>query len=239
MSPQQDSAQQGGRCEAVQDAAERTLESLRAYLVAQASFGLRRIPRQEASSEESAEKQLQALHESIRDCGNCGLSGGRHVVVFGDGDPDAGVMFVGEAPGAEEDRQGLPFVGKAGELLTRMIESIGLTRETVYIANVIKCRPPGNRDPSPEEVAACQPYLLRQIRIIRPTVICTLGRFAAQTLLQTDTPMGKLRGHLYEYEGIKLVPTYHPAALLRNEQWKRPTWEDLKRLRLEYDGVRI
>jgi uracil-DNA glycosylase len=239
VNPQQDSAQESGGCEGVQDAAERTLQSLRAYLAAQASFGLRRIPRQEASSEESAEKQLQALHESIRDCRNCGLSAGRHVVVFGDGDPDAGVMFVGEAPGAEEDRKGLPFVGKAGELLTRMIESIGLTRETVYIANVIKCRPPGNRDPDPEEVAACQPYLLRQIRTIRPTVICTLGRFAAQTLLQTDTPMGKLRGHLYEYEGIKLVPTYHPAALLRNEQWKRPTWEDLKRLRLEYDGVRI
>ena len=125
------------------------------------------------------------------------------------------------------------------ELLTRMITAIGLTRESVYIANVIKCRPPGNRDPQPEEVAACQPHLLRQIRIIRPAIICTLGRFAAQTLLQTDESMGKLRGRLFEYNGIKLIPTYHPAALLRNEQWKRPTWEDLKRLRLEYDGVTV
>jgi len=230
----QDDGQDGGH-----EVAVRALQSIRAYLSAQASFGLRRIPRLQAASEESPSQLLQVLHDTIRNCRDCGLCNSRHVVVPGSGDPSADVMFIGEAPGAEEDRQGVPFVGKAGELLTRMITAIGLTRESVYIANVIKCRPPGNRDPQPEEVAACQPHLLRQIRIIRPAIICTLGRFAAQTLLQTDESMGKLRGRLFEYNGIKLIPTYHPAALLRNEQWKRPTWEDLKRLRLEYDGVTV
>ena len=159
--------------------------------------------------------------------------------MVGAGAPDADVMFVGEAPGHEEDRQGLPFVGASGQLLTKMIEAIGFRREDVYIANVIKCRPPQNRDPQGDEIAACEPLLKRQIEIVGPRVICTLGRFAAQTLLRTTTSMGRLRGQVYDYEGVKLVPTYHPAALLRNPQWKRPTWEDLKRLRLEYDGVKL
>jgi DNA polymerase len=157
--------------------------------------------------------------------------------VFGAGCADANVMFVGEAPGREEDKQGLPFVGPAGELLTRMIESIRLSRDEVYIANVIKCRPPNNRDPKPDEIASCEPYLVRQIETIQPSVICTLGRFAAHVLLKTDEPMGQLCGRVGHYQGTKVVPTYHPAALLRNPQWKRRAWEDLKRLRREYDGL--
>jgi len=148
-------------------------------------------------------------------------------------------MFIGEAPGRDEDLQGLPFVGAAGELLTKMILGMKLTREEVYIANVIKCRPPGNRDPQPEEIAQCEPHLLRQIVFIQPKVICTLGRFAAQALLKTTTSMGRLRGKVYTYEGIRLIPTYHPAALLRNPQWKRPTWEDLKLVRFEFDGMQL
>jgi DNA polymerase len=146
-------------------------------------------------------------------------------------------MFVGEAPGREEDIQGIPFVGAAGDLLNRMIAAIGLSREAVYIANVVKCRPPQNRDPEPDEVASCEGYLARQIEIIGPDVICTLGRFAAQCLLETSEPLGRLRGKVGTYAGIKLIPTYHPAALLRNPQWKRPAWDDLRRLRKEYDGT--
>jgi DNA polymerase len=148
-------------------------------------------------------------------------------------------MFVGEAPGREEDLKGFPFVGAAGDLLTKMIEGIKLSRDEVYIANVIKCRPPNNRDPQVDEIEQCEPFLIRQIELIQPRVVCTLGRFAAQTLLKTTTSMGRLRGKIYEYSGIKLIPTYHPAALLRNPQWKRPAWEDLKLLRFEYDGTQL
>ena len=212
------------------------VEKLRAYLDMQKNFGLQSVPRQVTRPEHS---KLSELSEELQNCTDCALSDGRRSVVFGSGDPNADVLFVGEAPGAEEDRQGLPFVGAAGQLLTKMIESIGFRREDVYIANVIKCRPPGNRDPKPVEVASCEPFLKRQIELIRPSIICAMGRFASQTLLQTDESMGRLRGRLFEYEGIKLLPTYHPAALLRNPQWKRPTWEDLRMLRREYDGTEI
>jgi uracil-DNA glycosylase family 4 len=212
------------------------IEKLRAYLDMQKNFGLQLVPLRVARLEHS---KLSLLSEKLQNCTDCALSEGRRSVVFGSGDPNADVMFVGEAPGAEEDKQGLPFVGVAGQLLTRMIESIGFRREDVYIANVIKCRPPGNRDPKPIEVASCEPFLKRQIELIRPSIICSMGRFASQTLLKTDESMGRLRGRLFEYEGIKLLPTYHPAALLRNPQWKRPTWEDLRRLRREYDGTEI
>jgi uracil-DNA glycosylase family 4 len=213
--------------------ASAVLCELRAYLEKQGDFGLRAVPGRSVTPE------LTVLGEKLQNCTECSLSGGRRHVVFGIGDPNAEVMFVGEAPGAEEDRQGVPFVGAAGQLLTKMIESIGLLREDVYIANVIKCRPPGNRDPEPAEVASCEPFLKRQIDLIKPSVICTLGRFAAQTLLKTSESMGRLRGRLFVYEGTKVVPTYHPAALLRNPQWKRPTWEDLRMLRREYDGMEI
>jgi DNA polymerase len=213
--------------------ARETLEAVRTFIKAQAEYGLTefRLARRDAGA------RLADFHESIRDCRMCGLSEGRRTVVFGSGSPNADLMFVGEAPGADEDRTGLPFVGSAGALLTRMIEAIGFQREDVYIANVIKCRPPGNRDPMPAELQTCRPYLERQVALIQPVAICALGRFAAQTLLETGEPLGELRGRLFSYRGIHLIPTYHPAALLRNRQWKRPAWQDLQLLRRVYDGA--
>jgi DNA polymerase len=152
-------------------------------------------------------------------------------VVFGSGDPHADLMFIGEGPGAEEDRRGLPFVGPAGELLTRIIRAIGLEREQVYIANVVKCRPPRNRDPEPDEVTACRGYLEAQIDLVRPRVIVALGRVAAQSLLGNDLPLGRMRGQWYTVRGVDTRVTYHPAALLRNASLKRPTWDDLQQVR--------
>jgi len=174
---------------------------------------------------------LDALAAFAAGCTRCRLAEGRTTVVFGSGDPDAELMFIGEGPGAEEDRQGLPFVGPAGELLTKIVAAIGLERERCYIANIVKCRPPGNRDPLPDEVAECRGYLERQIDLIRPRVIVALGRVAAQTLLQTDQPLGRLRGHWHKVRGVPTRVTYHPAALLRNASWKRPTWEDMQVVR--------
>lgn len=145
------------------------------------------------------------------------------------------MIFIGEAPGAEEDRQGLPFVGRAGQLLTKMLACVGFGRGDVYITNVLKCRPPGNRDPQPQEVACCEPYLLEQLALLKPRLICALGRHAAQTLLKTDTGINKLRGRLHDYHGISLLPTFHPAYLLRNPADKNKAWEDLKRIRLLVD----
>ena len=180
---------------------------------------------------------LEEFRQKICDCTRCGLGSTRNEFVFGAGNPSAGIVFVGEAPGAEEDRRGEPFVGAAGQLLTKIIAAMGLGRADVYICNILKCRPPNNRDPQPDEIAECEPYLKRQIAIIQPKVICTLGRFAAQTLLRSSEAMGRLRGQAHQYEGIPLVATYHPAALLRNPQWKRPTWEDVKKVRALYDDV--
>jgi DNA polymerase len=176
---------------------------------------------------------LASLREEIGDCTRCVLHTlGRKQVVFGVGNPHAALMIVGEAPGADEDQQGEPFVGKAGQLLTKIIEAIELKRSDVYIANVIKCRPPGNRNPEPPEVATCSPFLLRQIDIIRPKVIVALGTFAAQMLLQADTPISRLRGQVHPFRGgIKLVPTFHPAYLLRSPDKKRDVWEDMKLVR--------
>ena len=162
-------------------------------------------------------------------CKLCSL--GRTKVVFGKGHTKARLMFVGEAPGQEEDERGEPFVGKSGQLLTKIIEAIGLSREQVYIANVIKCRPPGNRNPEPDEVAACEPFLFRQIDVISPRVIVPLGKFAAQSLLKTMDPITKLRGRQFEYRGAVLIPTFHPAYLLRNPSAKREVWDDMKRVR--------
>lgn len=178
---------------------------------------------------------LADFYLSIKDCRRCGLAETRANFVFGTGSESAELVFVGEAPGQEEDLQGEPFVGRAGQLLTRIIESIGFRRKDVYIANILKCRPPGNRDPLPEEIEKCEPYLVEQLRIIEPKVICALGRVAAQTLLRTKTPLSKLRGTIHNYLGIKLITTYHPAALLRYTQYKRPTWEDMQLLRKVYD----
>jgi uracil-DNA glycosylase len=175
---------------------------------------------------------LVAIRADIGDCTRCKLHRmGRTQVVFGVGNPDADLMFVGEAPGGDEDAQGIPFVGRAGQLLTKIIEAIGLRRDEVYIANVIKCRPPGNRNPEPDEVATCEPFLFRQIDAIAPKVIVALGTFAAKTLLQTTDPISRLRGRVFEYRGAKLVPTFHPAFLLRSPDRKRDVWEDMKKVR--------
>jgi uracil-DNA glycosylase family 4 len=175
--------------------------------------------------------ELGAVREWLGDCQRCKLARGRKTIVFGQGNPEARLMFVGEAPGYEEDVQGLAFVGKAGQLLTRIIEAIGLLREDVFIANVIKCRPPDNRNPEPDEILACQPFLERQIQAIRPRVIVGLGKFAGQWLLKTAEPISRLRGRLGEYEGIRVMPTYHPAYLLRNPGAKKEVWEDMKVVR--------
>ncbi len=166
------------------------------------------------------------------DCSRCKLHElGRTQVVFGVGNPDADLMFVGEAPGQDEDLQGIPFVGRAGQLLTKIIEAIGLTRDDVYIANVIKCRPPGNRNPEPDEVDTCEPFLFRQVRVIRPRVIVALGTFAARTLLRSSDPISRLRGRAFTYGDAILIPTFHPAYLLRNPSSKREVWEDMKKVR--------
>jgi uracil-DNA glycosylase len=176
---------------------------------------------------------LLALREHIGDCTRCKLHKlGRRQVVFGVGNPNAQLMFVGEAPGADEDIQGEPFVGRAGQLLTKIIEAIGLKRADVYIANVIKCRPPGNRNPEPDEVGTCEPFLNEQIDLIRPRVIVALGSFAAHALLKTDAPISRLRGRVHDYRGgAKLIPTFHPAFLLRSPERKRDVWEDMKKVR--------
>ncbi|HVG69282.1 MAG TPA: uracil-DNA glycosylase [Vicinamibacterales bacterium] len=176
---------------------------------------------------------LKALRIDLGpDCSRCKLHTlGRKQVVFGVGNPNADLMFVGEAPGADEDIQGEPFVGRAGQLLTKIIEAIDLKREDVYIANVIKCRPPGNRNPEPDEVEQCEPFLFRQIDIIKPRVIVALGKFAAQCLLKTDAPITRIRGREFTYRDAVLIPTYHPAYLLRNPSAKRDVWEDMKKVR--------
>jgi uracil-DNA glycosylase family 4 len=171
---------------------------------------------------------LQLAREELGDCQRCRLKDERKQIVFGVGNPEAELVFVGEGPGADEDRLGEPFVGLAGQLLTKMIEAMGFARQDVYICNVIKCRPPGNRNPEPDEVAACQPFLKKQLAALRPRMIVTLGKFAAHCLLGVDTPITRLRGTFGSYEGIQLMPTYHPAFLLRDPSRKREAWADLQ-----------
>jgi len=177
-----------------------------------------------------ARSTLPGIREDLGDCTRCKLhKQGRRQIVFGVGSPTARLMFVGEAPGRDEDVQGIPFVGRAGQLLTKMIEAMGYSRDDVYIANVIKCRPPENRNPEADEVAACEPFLFRQVESIRPAVIVALGTFAAQALLKTQDPISRLRGRVYKYGGASLIPTFHPAFLLRSPDRKRDAWEDLKK----------
>jgi len=178
---------------------------------------------------------LEELYAAIHNCTKCPLGHTRTKFVFGVGNPNADIMFIGEAPGRDEDLQGEPFVGRAGQLLNQMLKAIHLTREEVFIANILKCRPPDNRDPLPEESDSCLPHLAEQIRLIQPKFICSLGRIAGQILLDTKTPLGKLRGRFYDIAGAKLLITFHPAALLRNPNFKRDAWEDLKLLRRTYD----
>jgi uracil-DNA glycosylase family 4 len=192
-----------------------------------------------AQDEAPASPALQALGEQpaldeirrvLGDCRRCKLCGGRKQIVFGVGNPRAELVFVGEGPGAEEDAQGIPFVGAAGQLLTKMIEAMGFGRDDVYICNVVKCRPPGNRNPEPDEIAACEPFLQSQLRALRPKVIVALGKFAAQTLLNESKPITRLRGTWREYQGIPLMPTFHPAYLLRNPADKKLVWSDLQQV---------
>lgn len=179
---------------------------------------------------------LDDVRTELGDCQRCALAGGRTHIVFGAGNPSASLVFVGEAPGAEEDRQGLPFVGRAGQLLTKIIESIGMKREDVYICNVLKCRPPGNRNPEPDEVESCSPFLRKQLETIQPKVVCCMGTFAAQTVLGMKVPISKLRGKFHEIDGIRYMATFHPAYLLRNPEKKRDVWEDMKKIRAELMG---
>ena len=177
---------------------------------------------------------LADIRSDLGDCQRCKLASGRTHIVFGSGHATVKLVFVGEGPGFEEDQKGEPFVGAAGQLLTRIIAAINLRRKQVYICNIIKCRPPGNRNPEPDEIEACLPFLKRQIAAIQPDFICALGKVAAQTLLNSDVPISRLRGRFYDYNGIKLLPTYHPAYLLRNPDKKREVWEDMKMLMKEY-----
>jgi DNA polymerase len=184
-----------------------------------------------------SERTLGAFHAEIEDCVKCALGHTRTRFVFGVGNQGASLMLVGEAPGREEDAQGVPFVGAAGALLTKILAAIDLSRDDVYIANVLKCRPPGNRDPLPEEIAACRPHLMEQIRIVSPRVLCALGRFAAQLLTGQEAPLSRLRGQVFRFGDAIVIPTYHPSALLRNPSLKRPTWDDMKRVRAELDRL--
>jgi uracil-DNA glycosylase len=183
---------------------------------------------------------LRAQEAKLQGCRNCKLCEGRHTVVFGSGNPQADLVVIGEGPGADEDAQGLPFVGRAGQLLTRMLESVKLTRDEVFITNTVLCRPPGNRNPEADELAACAPFLADKLAVIQPKVILTLGSVATQAMLRTKEPIGKLRGRMHAYGNAVLIPTFHPAFLLRNpgQDYKRMAWEDLKLAKREYDQRR-
>jgi len=182
----------------------------------------------ELPNQGTKETLMKNLRDEIGDCKRCKLHTGRTNLVFGTGNVNSELVFVGEAPGADEDIQGEPFVGRAGELLTKIIKAMGYDRKEIYIANIIKCRPPNNRNPEPDEIKTCEPFLRKQLSIISPKIICTLGTFATQTLLKTQERISLLRGKFYLYQGIKVMPTFHPAFLLRNPQEKRTVWEDVK-----------
>ena len=214
------------------------IKAIKSYMELEKEAGMKEyflqgIPEIKVSGGRIASDSLESLKTEVLKCSSCDLHATRHNVVFGSGNPKAGLMFVGEAPGQDEDLQGLPFVGRAGQLLTKIIEAMGLKREDVYIANILKCRPPNNRPPLPTEILACADNLRRQVELIKPKVICTLGKFASQTLLKTETPITALRGKFQEYNGIKVMPTFHPAYLLRNPQDKKLVWEDMKKIQKE------
>lgn len=216
-----------------------TYEGIRRAVESEILAGVREIYVPVRSAKRQKEyASLDELKKPVHACVRCELAKTRKNVVFGEGSPDAKLMFIGEAPGADEDAQARPFVGRAGQLLTKIIEAMGLKREEVYIANILKCRPPDNRNPLPDEIANCSPYLLEQVRLIKPRVICALGKFAAQTLLNSETPISKLRGNFHDYHGIKLMPTYHPAYLLRNPGEKKTVWKDMQKIAEEL-GITI
>lgn len=213
------------------------LESLKIHFEYRKSCGINYFQEpeeQKSSLPEDNQPLLDRVVEEIGDCKRCKLHPTRKNIVFGSGNPGARLMLVGEAPGAEEDEQGMPFVGKAGQLLTKIIEAIDLKRSDVYIANIIKCRPPSNRNPDEDEIKTCIPFLKKQIEIIAPEIVCTLGNIAARSLLDTDMGITKLRGRFHERSGLKIMPTYHPSYLLRDQSKKRETWEDMKKVKKEY-----
>ena len=209
------------------------ISDLKSYLEYLKGMGIHSIPASEIEVDKPGPSPVMTLEEvrkELGDCKRCKLHRARRTIVFGEGNESAKLMFIGEAPGYDEDVQGRPFVGRAGQLLTKIIQSINIQREEVYIANIIKCRPPQNRNPEPDEIQSCNPFLMKQIRAIQPKIICALGTFSAQTLLQTDVKISALRGKFYDFEGIKVIPTYHPAFLLRNPERKKEVWEDMKKI---------
>jgi uracil-DNA glycosylase len=220
------------------DPVQEIIADLKSYLEYLKGLGIESLPVSEGgkkakdnrSSLPSSPLALEEVRKELGDCRRCNLHKTRHTIVFGEGNPKAPLMFIGEGPGYDEDVQGRPFVGKAGQLLTKIIQSMGLQREDVYIANIVKCRPPQNRNPEPDEIEACHPFVLKQMAAIRPAIICALGTFAAQTLLKTKEKITALRGRVFDLDGIKVIPTYHPAFLLRNPERKRDVWEDMKRI---------
>ena len=187
-------------------------------------------PGPEKAAGRRAAPSLAGVREELGECTRCPLHRTRKTIVFGEGSAKARLVFVGEAPGEEEDNQGRPFVGRAGQLLTKIIGAMGLNREDVYICNILKCRPPGNRNPKDDEIAACEPFLVKQLEALNPEVICALGTFAARTLLRTDVPISAMRGRFHDYHGRRLMPTYHPAYLLRNPDAKKLVWEDVQKI---------
>ncbi len=218
---------------AVSENISELIGNLKTYLGYLKEMGITFLPVAETIPENAGSPGIPTLEDvkkELGDCKRCKLHRSRQTIVFGEGNGKATLMFIGEGPGYDEDVQGRPFVGKAGQLLTKIIESINRSRQEVYIANIVKCRPPQNRNPEPDEIESCSPFLMRQILVIRPKIICALGTFSAQTLLKTDTKITALRGKVYDVDGIKVVPTYHPAFLLRNPERKREVWEDMKKI---------
>ena len=213
------------------------IDSIRAYIELDKASGIDEFFMRERGTQRAIDNtnNLESLKQEALNCRRCGLHKTRRNVVFGSGNPNADLMFIGEAPGEDEDIQGLPFVGRAGQLLTKIIEAMGLKRSDVYIANILKCRPPNNRTPLPAEILECEDNVKRQAELIKPKVICTLGKFASQTLLRTEIPISALRGKFHAFNGIKVMPTFHPAYLLRNPNDKRLVWGDMKKIMKELD----
>ncbi len=210
---------------------------LRQYLELLQNLGIKHLYHSSPAADPNAQQTLTELEAKYANCEKCKLHTGRIKFVYGDGNPNADVMIIGEGPGDQENQTGKPFVGRAGQLLTDMLKAIDIDRQDVYIANIVKCRPPSNRNPEPEERLACLPYLVEQIEVIRPRIFLLMGLVAAQTLLNTKDSMGNIRMQDHNLFEKPAFVTYHPAALLRNEQWKRPAWEDLKRFRAFYQSM--
>jgi DNA polymerase len=222
-----------GGMNSMNEKTDEVISDLKSYLEYLKGMGIASFPASEMKLSESNPSRVMTLEEvrkELGSCERCKLHRTRRTIVFGEGNEKATLVFVGEGPGYDEDVQGRPFVGKAGQLLTKIIESISLSREEVYIANIIKCRPPQNRNPEPDEIQSCNPFLMKQILVIQPRIICALGTVSAQTLLKTDTKISALRGRFFDLDGIKVIPTYHPAFLLRNPERKREVWEDMKKI---------